>query len=71
MSGILGGLLSNALGGLDLSKNLALKDNTLELQITESEFKQYLLSKINNPTVANLLDIRIEQGRIIVRIKLL
>ena len=70
-SGIVGGLLSQALGGLDLSKNLALKDNFLELSINEHEFKQYLLSKLNNPMLNNVLDIKIEQGRIVIRIKLL
>jgi hypothetical protein len=69
--GILGGLLSQALGGLDISKNLALKDNTLELSISEQDFKQYILAKINNPILANILDIRIEQGRIVIRIRLL
>mgnify|MGYP000145908748 FL=1 len=70
-SGIVGGLLSQALGGLDLTRNLALKDNVLELSINEQEFKQYLLSKLNNPMLNNVLDIRIEQGRIVIRIKLL
>jgi hypothetical protein len=70
-SGIVGGLLSQALGGLDLTRNLALKDNVLELSINEQEFKQYLLSKLNNPMLNNVLDIKIEQGRIVIRIKLL
>jgi len=69
--GILGGLLSQALGGLDISKNIALKDNTLELVINEMDFKQYIITKINNPMLQNILDIRIEQGRIVIRIRLL
>jgi hypothetical protein len=69
--GILGGLLSQALGGLDISKNIALKDNTLELAINEQDFKQYIIAKINNPMLQNMLDIRIEQGRIVIRIRLL
>jgi hypothetical protein len=69
--GILGGLLSQALGGLDISKNITLKDNTLELVINEMDFKQYIITKINNPMLQNILDIRIEQGRIVIRIRLL
>jgi len=69
--GILGGLLSQALGGLDISKHIALKDNTLELVINEQDFKQYIISKINNPMLQNILDIKIEQGRITIRIRLL